>query len=146
MHMAVINSLLYILYWSRNMGQSSSWWIQFWYVSHLMLQHVFLNKYFHNSDGNIPGLVTNARSVATPSSIKISWSAPSTSSDLGLSVDQYFVQYSFNSSTLLKETKETYFELSHLSPSTFVLFTIRASFQGRIGPGMFIAQSTGKFD
>ena len=43
----------------------------------------------------------------------------------------------------MTEDVELEFELTHLKPLTFVSFKIRAECQGRLGPEVLIAHSTG---
>lgn len=89
--------------------------------------------------------VTDIRSTATQSSIRISWSAPNTSVSQEMLVDAYYVQYTIGLETSVEEIHETEFMLADLSMFTYVLFSIRAEFQGRLGPEVYIGQSTGIF-
>ena len=91
-----------------------------------------------------PEFVGDIRCRAAHSSIKISWSAPNLTSGEDMYIEQYYVEYTFRSEYSVKETTETEFELSHLPPLTYVLFSVRAEYKGRLGPGVYIGQSTGK--
>ena len=93
-----------------------------------------------------PELVSRIHSIATESTVKIWWSEPINSySNQNMPADQYYVQYSIGSDMFLSETKESEFELCHLPSETFVLFSIRAEYEGKLGPCVFIGQSTSKF-
>ena len=96
-----------------------------------------------------PGFIDNIQSEATHSRIKISWSAPTTSSGELLAVDHYLVSYisvrqeTSESFQFVRGSMETDFNMSNLASYTFVLFTIEAVYQGMIGPGVCIGISTG---
>ena len=96
-----------------------------------------------------PGFVNNIQSEATHSSIKISWSAPTTSSGELMGVDHYLVSYisgrqeTFESSMFVRGSIETDFMVSNLASYTFLFFTIVAELQGMIGPEVCIGISTG---
>ena len=66
-----------------------------------------------------------------------------TSMSQGICVDEYYVEYTLGLEYSVKETMETEFELSNLAPLTYVLFGVRAAYQGRLGPKVYIGQSTG---
>ena len=80
----------------------------------------------------------------TSTDIAISWSAPTKGSGQEeMCVDQYYVQYQIGPVRSLEEVKKPYFELTGLQPQTYVVFTIRAEYKGRLGPEALIALSTG---
>ena len=92
----------------------------------------------------MPEFVDNISSRATDSSIKISWSAPNVTSGQNLCVDQYYVDYRFGLEYSMRETMQTELNLSELPPLTYIVFSIRAEYRGRLGPVVYIGQSTGK--
>ena len=110
------------------------------------MQH---SVYFSNL--GTPGFVDNIRSEATQSKIKISWSAPTTSLGEMMDVDHYYLKYmcvcegevGSDFEYFVKERIETEFEVSDLDPCTFTLSMIAAEYQGKIGPEVCIAISTG---
>ena len=98
-----------------------------------------------------PGFVDNIQSEAAHSSIKISWSAPTTSSGEVMGVDHYIVscmsgrQEANEYDNFVKDSRETDFKVSNLDPYTFVFFTIVAVYQGTIGPEVSVGISTGNY-
>ena len=92
-----------------------------------------------------PGPVTIIQSIATQSSIEAFWSAPTTESGHEMCVSCYYVQFSSASESFVKETMETMFKRSNLTPSTFVSLSIRAEYQGRLGPQVYIGQIISKY-
>ena len=111
----------------------------------MIKRHAEINTYnFHwLKDQITPRRVTKIQSKATFSSIKVTWSAPTPATGKGLCVDCYYVQYSFELEYKFAETVDLEFELTHLEPFTSVSFKIRAECQGRLGPEVHIAHSTG---
>ena len=110
-----------------------------------------MNLVYHLSSGFVrpPGFVDNIQSESTHSNIKISWSAPITSSGEVMGVDRYIVQYTFGQqetnqfALIVRQSEETYLEVSNLNPYTSAFFTIMAEYQDMIGPEVCIGVSTG---
>ena len=106
--------------------------------------HRNINLYL-GLDEYTPEFVSSIHSEATQSSIRISWSPPTTSNSCQpIYVDKYHIQYIIGSMLFSRETMETEFELNQLPPNTYVCFTVRAEYQGRFGLGVFIGHSTGE--
>ena len=59
-------------------------------------------------------------------------------------VDQYYVEYMVEGEYSVAETVDTWFELSDLAPLTYVFFSVRAEYKGRLGPEVRIGHSTSK--
>ena len=90
------------------------------------------------------GFVNNIRSIATRSTITVSWSPPHLSHDQLFYLPTYLVQYRIDSDFHFEEyIDDTVIVLTGLRPSTFVLFQIMPEYQGIIGPAVSIGQATG---
>ena len=89
-------------------------------------------------------MVNNIHSRATPSTVSISWSPPTTALGSEMLVDQYHVKSIVGPEYSEKQTRETSLELTDIPPMTYVLSTIRSEYQGRVGPAVYIGLSTGK--
>ena len=97
-----------------------------------------------------PGFVGGIHAEATNSSIKLSWTVPTTSAGEVMHVDHYYIKYmtasrkGTESERSIEETVKTELEVSNLDQDTYTLFTIVAELCGRIGPEVCIGISTGK--
>ena len=100
------------------------------------------------SGTTIPRFVSRIQCEAAHSSIKISWSAPTTPTNERMDVDHYFLTYTSGWKETarfehcVKEAPETKLIVASLDPNTYTLFTIAAEYQGRFGPQSSIGIST----
>ena len=113
--------------------------------------HTFSFLYLKDSKYYYPLYIVKPRFVrgiqvqATHSSIKVSWSVPTTRAGAVMDGSHYNVEYTFGleQTTSVIETIQTQFELSNLGPYTNILFTITAVYQEIMGPPVFVGISTG---
>ena len=92
-----------------------------------------------------PRFVSGIRAQATYSSIKISWSAPTTKAGAEMDCSHYYLKYTcgLQQTSGVVETVQTEFELSNLDPHTWTFFTIAAVYQEITGPHVLVEVSTG---
>ena len=104
---------------------------------------------FFVSVSRAPGFIDDIQSEATQSTVKISWSAPTTRTGQVMDVDHYYITHMFESeerngrTLIIKKSGENKLELCNLKPYTDSLFTIMAEYQGKFGPQVTIGISTG---
>ena len=93
----------------------------------------------------IPRFVRGIQVQATHSSIKVSWSVPTTRAGAVMDGSHYYVKYTYGlqQTTGVIETVQTQFELTNLGAYTSTFFTITAVYQEIMGPPVFVGISTG---
>ena len=105
---------------------------------------------YFDSGVTTPRFVNRIQSEVTQSSVKVSWSPPTTFTNEVIDVHHYYITYTMGwgetsrFDQLLLEPAETEFEVTSLEPNTYTLITIAAEFQGRFGPQVSIGISTSK--
>ena len=94
-------------------------------------------------------MVDNIRSISSHSTVKISWSAPTTRTGELMDVEQYFITVlselndGYGNIVFVVETNQTEIEVSNFKPQTNAFFTIVAEYQGKCGPKVTIGILTG---
>ena len=96
-----------------------------------------------------PRFVNDILCLTTPSSTKVSWSAPTTRTGQIMNVDSYLITYQCGDDETVgfchpaMENVPSQFVLANFYPKTYTLFTIVAEYQGMIGPKVSIGIFTG---
>ena len=103
------------------------------------------NKYYYPLYIVKPRFVRGIQVQATHSSIKISWSVPTTRAGAVMDGSHYYIEYTYGleQTTGVIVTVQTQFELPNLDPNTYTLFTITAVYQEIMGPPVFVGILTG---
>ena len=86
-----------------------------------------------------PRFVNGIQVQATHSSVKVSWSVPTTRAGTEMNGSHYYVKYTHGllQITGVLNIVQTQFELSNLDPYTWIFFTIAAVYQEITGPHVF---------